>query len=74
MASELIDLRAKITDFTDKWLDAESNVTGRDRAEIVREILHLHSQSKVEEFSVRQEAYQAKGLAKDNWGKREAKT
>lgn len=73
MVNELIDLRVKITDLADKWLDAESSVTGRDRAEIVREILHHHAQSKVEEFNIRQEAYSAKGLAKDNWGKREAK-
>ncbi|HXI41610.1 MAG TPA: hypothetical protein VNH83_16630 [Bryobacteraceae bacterium] len=40
MAEELRDLRAKITIQTDASLDAHSRVTGRDRTEIAREILH----------------------------------
>lgn len=74
MQTELIDCRSKITELTDKWLDIESKVTGKDRAEIVRETLHHYAQLKVEEFNVRHEAYKAKGLLKDNWGKREEKS
>lgn len=68
MTTELIDLRTKITELSDKWLDIESNVTGRDRAEIVREILHRHAQLEVDNFNLRQEAYSAKGLLRENRG------
>lgn len=40
MADELRDLRAKITVQTDAALDAHSRVSGRDRTDIAREILH----------------------------------
>lgn len=43
MAAELKDFRGKITAETDVWLDAQSCITGKDKAEIVRDILHEHA-------------------------------
>lgn len=40
MSIELIDLRAKITELTDVVLDVQHNLTGKDRSEIVRDVLH----------------------------------
>jgi hypothetical protein len=40
MADELRDLRAKISVQTDAALDAHSRISGRDRSDIAREILH----------------------------------
>lgn len=40
MSEDLHDLRAKITTETHVVLEAEHRVTGRDKSEIVREILH----------------------------------
>lgn len=40
MTVELRDLRAKITVESDAVLDAVSRVTGKDRSELVRDIVH----------------------------------
>ena len=40
MAADLRDFRGKITVETDVWLEAESRLTGRDKQEIVRVLLH----------------------------------
>lgn len=40
MSAELRDLRAKVTVETDAALDAASKTSGKDRSEIVREVLH----------------------------------
>lgn len=40
MSAELRDLRAKITVESDAALDVVSRVTGKDRSEIVRDIVH----------------------------------
>lgn len=40
MSADLRDLRAKITVESDAALDVVSRVTGKDRSEIVRDIIH----------------------------------
>lgn len=53
MASpELIDLRAKITRETDVVLSAETRISGRDRSELVREILDAWAKDRLHAFSV----------------------
>ena len=40
MAAELKELRIRVTARTYVWLDAKCRITGMDKAEIVREVLH----------------------------------
>lgn len=47
MSLELRDLRAKVTAETDAVLLVESRITGRDRSEIVREILQEWAQQRI---------------------------
>jgi len=52
MSADLKDFRGKITRETDVALEAESRVSGRDRADIAREILHAWAAKKLHEASV----------------------
>jgi len=52
MAADLKDFRGKITMETHVALEAESRVSGRDRADIAREILHAWAAKKLHEASV----------------------
>lgn len=52
MSLELKDFRGKITGETDCVLEAINRVSGRDRSEIVREILHKWALEKIHEHSV----------------------
>lgn len=52
MSLELKDFRGKITAETDCVLEAMSRTSGRDRSEIVREILHKYALDKIEEHSL----------------------
>jgi hypothetical protein len=49
MASDLRDLRTKVSDQTDIALEAHARATGKDKAEIAREILHAWG---VEQFHI----------------------
>ena len=69
MTTELIDLRTKITALADKWLDIESKVTGKDRCEIAREVLHKIALEHIDEFNLRHKEYIAKGLLRESQGK-----
>jgi glycine cleavage system regulatory protein len=62
MPNELRDLRAKITVETDAALDVISRVTGKDRSEIVRDILHRWSLEQVSISTLLQQRLKAEGL------------
>ncbi len=62
MAIELKDFRGKITPEADAALEAVSRVTGRDRSEIVRELVHEWALQKISEASVLHRLLQAEGL------------
>jgi hypothetical protein len=61
MAAELKDLRAKVTAHTWCFLEAEARATGRDQAELVREILGQWAQQRHQAASVAQRLLAAEG-------------
>lgn len=63
--SDLIDLRANITETTDNWLDAKSKATGKDRCQIVREALHGAAIIEIDEIILAYKTLQDKGLVKE---------
>lgn len=62
MSTELIDLRAKITDLADAVLDVQRDLTGKDRSEIVRDVLHEWATRKASEASLLCKTLTAKGF------------
>jgi hypothetical protein len=68
MADELRDLRAKISVQTDAALDAHSRVTGQDRSELVREILHKWSLEQIAISTLLHARLRAEGMAEDGEG------
>ncbi len=62
MAQELRDLRAKVSVETDCALDAVSRVSGMDRSEIVRDVMHRWALQKIEEASVLTRRLRAEGV------------
>lgn len=62
MAAELRDLRAKITVETDAVLDSISRVTGQDRSEIVRDVLHKFAEEQIRISTVMQGRLRAEGI------------
>lgn len=62
MADELRDLRAKISVESDAILDSVSRVTGRDRSEIVRDVLHKWAVEQIELSTVIQSRLKAEGI------------
>lgn len=62
MAADLKDFRGKITAETDVWLRMKTKRTGRDRADLVREILHRHVLHEIEDASVLVGELEAEGL------------
>lgn len=63
MGIELKDFRGKITPEADCVLEAESRSTGRERQEIVREILHDWAMQRIHGASVLNRLLHAEGLA-----------
>ncbi len=62
MSIELRDLRAKITVEADAALDAVSRVTGRDRSELVRDIVHRWALEQVSISTLLQARLKAEGI------------
>lgn len=62
MSAELKDFRGKITAETDAWLRVKERRTGRDRSDLVREILHRHVLHEIEEASVLMDQMESQGL------------
>jgi hypothetical protein len=63
MGVELKDFRGKITPEADCALEAESRATGRERQEIVRDILHDWAMQRIHGASVLNRLLRAEGLS-----------
>ncbi len=63
MSLELKDFRGKITAETDCVLEAMSRTSGRDRSEIVREILHRYALEKLDEHRLLGDLLAREGLS-----------
>jgi hypothetical protein len=66
MSADLIDLRVKIDELTDTWLDAKEAELGKDRSETVRILLHDLAASEVRRATLLCNAMISKGLIKDD--------
>lgn len=62
MSIELKDYRGRITAETDCVLESEARSTGKDRQEIVREILHAWALSRIHGATVLHNLLRAEGL------------
>jgi hypothetical protein len=62
VSAPLKDFRGKITPETDAVLEALNRTSGRDKSEIVREILHDWAVKKIDTASVMHRLLQAEGL------------
>lgn len=62
MGIELKDFRGRITPEADCVLEAEARATGRERQEIVREILHAWAMERIHGASVLHRLLLAEGL------------
>lgn len=69
MSIELKDFRGKITTETDVALEAMARITGKDRSEIAREILHKWSLEQVSVASMLDTLLRREGLAGIGGGK-----
>lgn len=68
MAAPLKDFRGKITAEADCVLEAMNRVSGCDRSEIVRDILHQWAEDKLREHSILQRLLKAEGLVGESEG------
>lgn len=62
MSEPLKDLRAKVTPETDAVLEAVARASGRDRSEIVREVLHDWALDEIGKASMVHKMLRAEGL------------
>lgn len=72
MAAELKDFRGKITAEADCVLEAINRVTGRDRSEIAREVLHRWALEEIDKHSVLTQLLRSEGLLREPEGLRVA--
>lgn len=62
MSIPLIDLRAKVTPEADAVLEAVQRATGKDKSEVVRDVLHKWAMNEIHAASVLQSILQREGL------------
>lgn len=62
MSLPLIDLRAKVTAEADAVLEAIHRSTGKDKSEVVRDVLHRWALQEIHAASVLQSILQREGL------------
>jgi len=63
MSLPLIDLRAKVTPEADAVLEAIQRATGKDKSEVVRDVLHKWAMNEIHAASVLQSILQREGLS-----------
>lgn len=63
MSLPLIDLRAKVTAEADAVLEAVHRSTGKDKSEVVRDVLHRWALQEIHAASVLQSILQREGLS-----------
>ncbi len=63
MSLPLIDLRAKVTPEADAVLEAIHRATGKDKSEVVRDVLHKWAMNEIHAASVLQGILRREGLA-----------
>lgn len=63
MSLELKDFRGKITLEADAVLEALNRVNGKDKSEIVREILHAWACDRIKEATVLDKLLRAEGIS-----------
>lgn len=63
MSIPLIDLRAKVTAEADAVLEAVHRSTGKDKSEVVRDVLHRWALQEIHAASVLQSILQREGLS-----------
>ena len=68
MSLPLIDLRAKVTAEADAVLEAVHRSTGKDKSEVVRDVLHKWAMNEIHAASVLQSILQREGLSGANGG------
>ena len=68
MSIPLIDLRAKVTPEADAVLEAVSRATGKDKSEIVRDVLHKWAMAEIHASNVLQKILQREGIRGEEEG------
>ena len=68
MSADLKDFRGKITVETDCVLETINRVTGRDRSEIAREVMHRWALEEIEKQSVLAQLLRSEGLLRESGG------
>ena len=73
MAIELKDYRGRITAETDCVFEAMSRASGREKQELVREVLHEYALGKLSEHKVLAALLKREGIAGESEGSRSDK-